>query len=237
MAELWVAKTPAADSPVGYKVRLNYGPAASNLIACAEPGGPLSERRGSVRQLSDAARRRSTSASSSPTPARGGHSRRRTTGTTSRSLLFALAIPYYHAGRAHDATGQRQGARSWPASSNGWNNVAGKQLRQDVHGVRHAQPNSSFTFIRELHRRIGDGRTTRRRANLSDTVLTIRQARSCRFMGNFDFRCGWRRQLVAASPATLKYQAALQVRASSPRYEYYSDGDGVQTRAPLQNAE
>src|SRR6478736_8463684 len=29
MAEIWVAKTPASDSPVGYKVRLNYGPAAS----------------------------------------------------------------------------------------------------------------------------------------------------------------------------------------------------------------
>ena len=79
MAEVWLAKTPASDSPIGYKIRMNFGE-ASHVYT---PGRRhrLQVHRGSVRQLPRTARRRSTSASSSPTPARKS-SRPRTTGTT-----------------------------------------------------------------------------------------------------------------------------------------------------------
>src|SRR5437773_8697592 len=39
MAEVWLAKAPTADSRAGFKLKLNFGPASTNFIHAAEPGG------------------------------------------------------------------------------------------------------------------------------------------------------------------------------------------------------
>ena len=140
MAELWVAKTPASDSPVGYKIRLNYGPAASNLIAFAEPGGPLvnvEEAYGSY--LAGKAQidfgKFVTNAGAEVIEAKDNWN-------YSRSLLFALAIPYLPRRRAHDLHGQRQGHLHGRPRQR-LEQRRREQLGQDVHGVGHAQARGS----------------------------------------------------------------------------------------------
>jgi hypothetical protein len=53
MAEIWLGKAPAKDSPIGYKVRLNFGSApdimagASGQIAAESPYKNIDEAYGS----------------------------------------------------------------------------------------------------------------------------------------------------------------------------------------------
>src|SRR3954471_19689287 len=133
MAELWVAKGPASDSPIGYKGRLNYGPAASNIIAFAEPGGPLvnvEEAYGSF--LTGKAQfdfgKFVTNAGAEVIEAKDNWN-------YSRSLLFALAIPYYHTGvRATYAINDKVSVMG--TFVNGWNdfkdNNSGKTFGAQV---------------------------------------------------------------------------------------------------------
>ena len=39
MAQVWLAKAPSESSRVGFKFKLNFGPASSNFIHAFEPGG------------------------------------------------------------------------------------------------------------------------------------------------------------------------------------------------------
>src|SRR5258706_12363714 len=41
MVQLWLAKTATAGSRVGFKVKLNFGPAATELIHASDPGAAL----------------------------------------------------------------------------------------------------------------------------------------------------------------------------------------------------
>jgi hypothetical protein len=226
MAELWVAKTPAADSPVGYKIRLNYGPAASNLIAFAEPGGPLvnvEEAYGSFltgkTQIDFG--KFVTNAGAEVIEAKDNWN-------YSRSLLFALAIPYYHAGvrmtyNANDKVSFMAGL------VNGWNNVQENNSGKTFMASVTLKPTGSFTFIENymVGPETPDNATTR---NLSDTVLTYTVGPKLSLMGNVDFGAdggaNWQ-----GYAGYLKYQAAPKV-AIVPRYEFYNDTDGFSTGTP-----
>ena len=223
MAELWVAKTPAADSPVGYKIRLNYGPAASNLIAFAEPGGPLvnvEEAYGSF--LAGKAQfdfgKFVTNAGAEVIEAKDNWN-------YSRSLLFALAIPYYHAGlrmtyAANDKVSFMAGL------VNGWNNVEENNSGKTFMASVTLKPSGSFSLIENyiVGSETADNETTR---NLSDTVLTFTAGPKVSFMGNFDFGsdggANW-----SGVAGYAKFQIAPKA-AVVPRSEYLSDGDGFMT--------
>ena len=223
MAELWVAKTPAADSPVGYKIRLNYGPAASNLIAFAEPGGPLvnvEEAYGSY--LAGKAQidfgKFVTNAGAEVIEAKDNWN-------YSRSLLFALAIPYYHAGvrmtyAANDKVSFMAGL------VNGWNNVAENNSGKTFMASVTLKPSGSFSLIENyiVGSETADNETTR---NLSDTVLTFTAGPKVSFMGNFDFGSdGGANWSGVAGYAKLQFAPKAAV---VPRFEYLNDDDGFMT--------
>jgi Putative beta-barrel porin-2, OmpL-like. bbp2 len=223
MAELWIAKAPAADSPVGYKVRLNYGPAASNLIAFNEPGGPLvnvEEAYGSF--LAGKAQidfgKFVTNAGAEVIEAKDNWN-------YSRGLLFALAIPYYHAGLRMTYTANDK-VSFMAGLVNGWNNVAENNSGKTFMASVTLKPTGNFSFIENyiVGSETPDNATTR---NLSDTVLTYTAGSKLSLMGNLDFGAdgGAHWQGYAGY---LKYQAAPKF-AIVPRYEFYNDGDGFST--------
>jgi hypothetical protein len=223
MAELWVAKTPAADSPVGYKVRLNYGPAASNIIAFAEPGGPLvnvEEAYGSFltgkTQIDFG--KFVTNAGAEVIEAKDNWN-------YSRSLLFALAIPYYHAGLRMTYTANDK-VTFMAGLVNGWNNVQENNSGKTFMASVTLKPNANFSFIENyiVGPETPNNATTR---NLSDTVLTYTASPKLSVMGNIDFGAdggaNW-----SGYAAYLKYQAAPKF-AVVPRFEFYNDADGFTT--------
>jgi hypothetical protein len=222
MAEIWVAKTPASDSPVGYKVRLNYGPAASNLIAFAEPGGPLvnvEEAYGSF--LAGKAQfdfgKFVTNAGAEVIEAKDNWN-------YSRSLLFALAIPYYHAGLRMNYTANDK-VSFMVGLVNGWNNVQENNTGKTFMASATLKPSGDFSIIENyiVGPETADNATTR---NLSDTVLTYTASPKLALMGNFDFGsdggAGW-------SGVALYAKFSGKKASITPRWEYVSDGDQFMT--------
>jgi hypothetical protein len=224
MAELWIAKTPAADSPVGYKVRLNYGPAASNIIAFNEPGGPLvnvEEAYGSF-----LAGKTQVDFGKFVTNAGAEVIEAKDNWNYSRSLLFALAIPYYHAGVRMTYTANDK-VSFMAGLVNGWNNVQENNSGKTFMASVTLKPNANFSFIENyiVGPETADNATTR---NLSDTVATWTPGGSkLSFMGNLDVGADgganwWGYALYAKLQAAPKF-------AIVPRYEYYNDADGFTT--------
>ncbi len=227
MAEIWVAKTPATDSPIGYKVRLNFGPAATTYIAFAEPNNPLvnvEEAYGSY--MAPAGKGLQIDFGKFVTNAGAEVIEAKDNWNYSRSLLFALAIPYYHAGirltySPNDKVTLMGGV------VNGWNNATDNNTGKTVMGSVTYKPNGATSIIENY---IGGPETTGTNnnfRNLSDTVVSYTVDPKLSVMGNFDIgKDGSSKWWGAAG--YLKYQAN-KIVAVVPRVEYYNDKDAFST--------
>jgi Putative beta-barrel porin-2, OmpL-like. bbp2 len=228
MAELWIAKTPAADSRLGYKVKLNFGPAASNLIAFNEPGGPLvnvQEAYGSY--LAPAGKGLQIDFGKFVTPAGAEVIEAKDNWNYSRSLLFALAIPYYHAGlRLTYAPNDKVSVMGGVV--NGWNNATSDNNsgKTGMFSLT-LKPSGSFTFIENYIVGPEQTGTNDNVRNLSDTVATYTVNPKLSVMGNYDWAKEGSAQWQGIA-AYLKYQANKWV-AVVPRYEFFNDRDGLTT--------
>jgi len=225
MAELWVAKTPTADSRLGYKVKLNFGPAASNLIAFAEPNGPLvnvEEAYGSY--LGDKVQ---FDFGKFVTPAGAEVIEAKDNWNYSRSLLFALAIPYYHGGLR--VTFIPSDKFTFMAGVvNGWNNAASDNNSGKT-GLFSLtwKPNAKFSFIENYivgPEQTGTNDTVR---NLSDTVVSYTVKEGVSVMANYDWAKDGSAQWQGIA-AYLKFQANKWL-AVVPRYEFFNDREGMST--------
>jgi len=227
MAEVWLAKTPAADSRVGYKVKLNFGPAATNLISFNEPNGPLQyvqEAYGSY--LAPAGKGLTIDFGKFVTPAGAEVIEAKDNWNYSRSLLFALAIPYYHAGirltySPNDKVTLMGGV------VNGWNNATsdnntGKTIIASITG----KPTGALTLVENYIVGPEQTGTNSNIRNLSDTVVTFTVNPMVSVMANYDYgndqSAGGHWQGIAGY---LKFQANKWV-AVVPRVEYFDDAAG-----------
>jgi hypothetical protein len=227
MAEIWVAKAPATDSPIGYKVRLNFGPAATTYIAFAEPTTPLvnvEEAYGSY--MAPAGKGLQIDFGKFVTNAGAEVIEAKDNWNYSRSLLFALAIPYYHAGirltySPNDKVTLMGGV------VNGWNNAVDNNTGKTVMGSITYKPNGATSIIENY---IGGPETTGTNdnfRNLSDTVVSYTIDPKLSVMGNIDVgKDGSSKWWGVAG--YLKYQAT-DIVAVVPRVEYYDDKDGFST--------
>jgi hypothetical protein len=227
MAEIWVAKAPATDSPVGYKVRLNFGPAASNFIAFAEPTTPLvnvEEAYGSY--LAPAGKGLQIDFGKFVTNAGAEVIEAKDNWNYSRSLLFALAIPYYHAGiRLIYAPSDKVSLMAGVV--NGWNNVAENNTGKTVMASVTFKPNGSSSIIGNYIGGPETAGTNDNFRNLLDVVASYTVDPKLSVMGNFDVgKDGDSKWWGAAG--YLKYQAT-DVLAVVPRLEYYDDQNGFST--------
>ena len=170
MAEVWLAKAPASDSPIGYKIRMNFGRGVARLHAGRRRRLQVTSRKRTA--ATSTARRRSTSASSSPTPAPKS-SRPRTTGTTRGRCSSSSTIPVYHAGirmnyAANDKVSFMVGV------VNGWNNVVENNTGKTFMASITLKPSPKFTFIENYIGGPETSGTNDNARNLSDTVIQWR---------------------------------------------------------------
>jgi len=150
----------------------------------------------------------------------------------SRSLLFALAIPYYHAGvRASYSPNAKVSFMG--TLVNGWNNVNDNNTGKTFGAQVTIKPNANVTLVQNYMagpEQSADNSDWRR---LSDTIATFTVSPKVSLMANYDYGA----DMLAGEAVHwqgiagyLKVQANKWV-ALSPRFEYYDDASGFTTGA------
>jgi hypothetical protein len=225
MAEVWLAKAATSDSRVGYKVRMNFGEASHVYTPAADTDFKyIEEAYGSYM-----AGKATIDFGKFVTNAGAEVVEAKDNWNYTRSLLFQLAIPVYHAGiRMNYAASDK--ASFMVGVVNGWNNVVETNTGKTFMASATLKPSGSFTFIENYIVGPEQTGTNDNIRNLSDTVLTFTASPKLSLMANFDF-VGEGSLNAQGVAGYLKYQAAPKF-AIVPRYEYYNDGDGFSTGTP-----
>ncbi len=232
MVQLWLAKTVTAASRVGFKVKLNFGPAATEIVHASDPGAALIDNLQEmyISYLAPAGRGLQFDAGVFVTPAGAEVIEAKDNWNYSRSVLFTLAIPHYHTGvRATYKAGEK--VTLMGGVVNGWNNLVENNGGKTALGSVTVRPIPALTFIEnyiggpEKHGNDSDWR------HLLDTVLTYRVSPQLSLMANYDYgrdtsgEIGVRWQGIAGY---LTYQP-IKWLAVTPRVEYYDDAQGFMT--------
>lgn len=234
MAKLTIARDPA---PVGFHVDLGFGKAFTTILA-PEPNFKYLEQAYVSYAPAHAHGFRAdfgefvTSAGAEVIEAKDDWN-------YSRSLLFALAIPYYHVGlRASVPL-----CSSFTAGVqlvNGWNNFTDNNSGKTV-GLTGAWAAPKFTLSTNYYVGPENDHTNKGYRNLLDGTLLLTPSPKLSAYINYDY--GQNRNATEVSSGVyetstlshwqgvaldLHYQATNKI-AFSPRWEYFSDPDGFST--------
>jgi hypothetical protein len=148
----------------------------------------------------------------------------------SRSLLFALAIPYYHSGvRASYAASDK--ITLMATVVNGWNNVSENNSAKTVGAQIVFKPTSSLSLVQNFMTGAEQADNNADWRQLHDTIVTFTVNPKLSLMGNYDYgtdtvagtKVHW--QGIAGYA---KFQANKWL-AFSPRFEWYDDASGFTT--------
>jgi hypothetical protein len=233
MAKVWLAKNPTADSRLGFKLKLSFGPATSNFIHSSEPGGAPYEhiQEAYASYLAPAGKGLQIDAGVFVTPAGAEVIEAKDNMNYSRGLLFSLAIPYYHSG-VRLTYSPSDKVTLMAGLVNGWNNIVDNNSGKTVMGAVTFKPSSKLSLVENFITGPEQPGTQDNWRNLSDTIVTFTPNDKTTLTGNFDLG----HESVGTSSGTwegfagyLKYQAT-KVVAISPRFEWYDDEDGETTK-------
>jgi putative OmpL-like beta-barrel porin-2 len=148
----------------------------------------------------------------------------------SRSLLFALAIPYYHAGlRATVPVTDKVTLSAMLV--NGWNNVQDNNSGKTWGVGAILKPSAKVTLAQNLMGGAEQADNSRDKRFLTDTTLTVSPTDKLSLMANYDYG----KDTVLGTD--VKWQGiALYARlqatpawALTPRFEWFDDADGFAT--------
>jgi hypothetical protein len=236
MAELWVAKTPTTDSPIGYKVRTTFGSAA-DLMASASlqflkesPYKNIEEAYGSY--LAPVGKGLQIDVGKFVTNAGAEVIEAKDDWNYSRSLLFQLAIPLYHSG-VRLTYSPNDKVTLMGGVINGWNVVNDNNTGKSVMASVTYKPTGSVSLVENYIGGPEQPNDNSNWRNLSDTVLSYTVNPQLSLMANYDYA----HDTNAADGSSvhwqgvagyLKYQANKYV-AVIPRVEYYTDPQGFVT--------
>ncbi|HYT68520.1 MAG TPA: porin [Vicinamibacterales bacterium] len=234
MAQIWLAKAPTATSRAGYKVKLSVGP-ATTLVQSFEPGSsPVLQNieEGFISYLAPIGKGLQFDFGKFVTQHGAEVIEAKDNWNYSRSLLFALAIPYYHSGvRAMYAPNDKI---SFMANIvNGWNNVIENNSSKTVGAQVTLKPTAALSLVQNYMAGPEQPDDNADWRHLSDTTVTYAFNPKFSVMGNYDYgtdtvlgeKVHW--QGVAG-------YARVQARpwlAFSPRFEIYDDASGFTTGA------
>jgi hypothetical protein len=232
LAELAFEKKPTANSRAGFRVDLNYGPTAT-MVHAAEPGGTQTFQnilQAYASYLAHVGQGLQFDIGKFTTPIGNEVIKTRDNWNYSRSLLFTLAEPYYHAGvRVNYPVGDRSSLSAYLV--NGWNNVVDNNSGKTVGVQATLKPSAAITIVQSY---IGGPEHANDNANwrhLVDTIITYTAVRTVSLAMNYDYG----RDTVEASTVTwqgvagyLRYQPTPWV-AFTTRAEYYDDPNGSTT--------
>ena len=232
MAQVWLAKAPSAASRAGYKVKLSVGP-ASTIVQSLEPGAsPVlqSIEEGFISYLAPIGKGLQFDVGKFVTQHGAEVIESKDNWNYSRSLLFALAIPYYHSGvRATYAPNEKI---SFMANVvNGWNNVVENNGAKTFGAQVIVKPSPSLSLVQNYMAGPEQPGNSVDWRQLWDTTATYVVNPRLSVMANYDYgtdtvagaRVHW--QGVAGYA---KVQATSWL-AFSPRFEIFDDASGFST--------
>ena len=232
MAQIWISKAPTATSRAGYKVKVSGGP-ASTIVQSLEPGSSSvlqAIEEGFISYLAPIGKGVQFDAGKFVTQHGAEVIEAKDNWNYSRSLLFALAIPYYHSGvRATYAPTDKITVMA--NLVNGWNNVIENNSAKTFGAQVIFKPTAALSLAQNYMAGPEQADNTVDWRQLSDTTVTYVVNPKLSVMGNYDYgtdtvagaRVHW--QGVAAYA---KLQATPWL-AFSPRFEVYDDASGFTT--------
>ncbi len=232
MAKLGLVKTPTADERFGFRVDVHAGTAAT-MIHASDPAQNAVTRHVEQAYLSFLAplgKGLQIDFGEFVTPHGAEVIEAADNWNYSRSLLFALAIPYYHMGlRATYALDDKVSLMGTVV--NGWNNVVDNN-RAKTYGAQLAlKPTSKVSIVQNYMAGPEQPQDTRDWRQLSDTVVTYALTKALSVTANYDYG----RDTLAGVPVHwqgvagyARYQIAPRV-AVAPRLEWYDDASGFTT--------
>ena len=237
MAQIWAAKTPVADSRIGFNVKLNAGHAA-DMIQAVEPSTLAAfDRRGAaaiqqayVSYLAPVGTGLQIDAGKFVTQHGSEVIEAKDNWNYSRSLLFALAIPYYHAGvRATYTVNEKLAFMGTVV--NGWNNLKDNNSAKTFGAQVTVKPVAQLSIIQNYMTGAEQTNDNDDVRHLLDTIVTLTATPKVSIMANYDYGkdsvggTGVSWQGVAGY---LKVQATPWL-AVIPRVEVFDDPDGFMT--------
>ncbi len=232
LAELALEKKPTADSRAGFRVDLDYGPTAT-MVHAAEPGGTQTFQnilQAYASYLAPIGHGLQFDIGKFATPMGYEGIKTRDNWNYSRSLLFTLAEPYYHAGvRVNYSINDHVSLSAHLV--NGWNNVVDNNGGKTVGLQATFKPSSAVTIVQSYMGGPEQANDNADWRHLADTVITYTATPTVSLAMNYDYG----RDRVAASTVTwqgvagyLRYQPNAWF-AFTPRAEYYDDPNGSTT--------
>jgi hypothetical protein len=230
LAELALEKKPTTDSRAGFRVDLDYGATAA-IVAGAEPGGTgiyQNIQQAYVSYLAPTKGSLQFDFGKFVTMMGNEVIETKDNWNYSRSLLFALAIPYYHQGVRVVYSPNDKLTLQWHLV-NGWNNTVDNNTGKSVGGSVTYKPTGALTLIENYMggpETAGDNTGWR---HTSDTIVTYTVDKKTSLALNYDIgHDDNSKQLWQGVAAYLKYQGNDWF-AVVPRYEYLKDRDGFMT--------
>jgi hypothetical protein len=232
LLEVALEQKPTAKNRLGFRADLDFGP-TTDMVHAFEPGGAdifKQFEQAYLSVLAPAGKGLQFDVGKFVTPAGAEVIEAKDNWNYSRSMLFALAIPYYHVGvRATYAVNDKVSFAGFLV--NGWNNAednnSGKTFAAQAVLKPHAKLALTQTFMGgpEQADNTADSRF------LSDTILTFNATPSVSLMANYDYGSD------ALGGADVSWQgialyARLQATKSwaiTPRVEWLDDPDGFMT--------
>lgn len=232
LAELALEKVPTTDSRLGFRMDLNYGP-ATEIVHSLEPGGADIFRhiqQGYLSYLAPAGKGLQIDVGKFVTQHGAEVIETKDNWNYSRSLLFALAIPYYHFGvRAtypvHDKftlTG---------VLVNGWNNVVDNNDGKTYGVMATIKPTAKLTLIQNYMGGPEQANNKDDWRHLYDTTVIFNATPQISLMANYDYG---RDRVNGAGVHWQGFGAYAKFQlnnwfAVTPRFEWYDDHDGFTT--------
>jgi hypothetical protein len=234
LMEVGLAKVPTAASRAGFRVDLDYGPTAA-LVTAFEPGGLgvfQNIQQAYVSYLAPAGNGLQFDVGKFVTQHGAEVIEAKDNWNYSRSLMFALAIPYYHMGvRATYAVNDKVTLAG--VLVNGWNNVVENNDGKTVGVQLVLKPTGAVSIVQNYMtgpEQAGNDDDWRK---LSDTLVTITATPKVSLMANYDFgqdTVGGQSMKWQGLAGYIKFQAN-DTCAFIPRVEWYKDEDGFTTGA------
>ena len=232
MAEVWFNKAPTTDSRVGGNIKLNFGPATA-MINASEPGTTAifqNIQQGYVSYLASAGKGLQFDFGKFVTQHGAEVIEAKDNWNYSRSLLFALAIPYYHMGlRATYAFNDKFTLLG--SVVNGWNNVVENNSRK-TYGVQAIiKPTAQVSIVQNYMGGPEQPNDDEDWRHLSDTTVTVTPTSMLSFIGNYDYG----KDTVGGADAHWQgFAGYAKIQANSwvaiiPRGEWLDDPQGLMT--------
>ena len=232
LMELALSKPGTTDSPVGFRVDLDYGPVAKWVHASDPEGVDVMQniQQAYVEYLAPVGKGLTFDVGKFVTPIGAEVIEAKDNWNYSRSLLFSWAIPYYHMGvRAGYSPNDKVSLLGWVV--NGWNNTKDNNSRKSYGAELGVKPTGALSLVANYMGGPEQNDDPNDWRHVFDATATYTLTKTLSAMANYDYGKDTVGGLGVSWQGVALYlkEQATPIFAVIPRYEYYNDKDGFTT--------